>query len=343
MIQAGRGIAALLVVLFHATSIAEFYLHHDLAAGVFIFGYGGVDLFFVVSGFVIMWVHGDDIGHLDRLRPYLIRRLIRIYPVFWIVAAVLLPIYSGVPPAIDLATLVRSLLLLDPMNNPIVGVAWSLTHELFFYAMFGLAIGLSWKFARIVFSIWLSVSAVSYFAAVVTNGRLHLPPGAGFWFSPYNLEFAMGCATAYAIQIGARVPSHRLALLGATVFLISGLSEPFLHERFGQRHSIACYGFASMLLVWGAVRWERGATVRMPRLLLVLGDASYSIYLTHYALLDLLARASLTTGLASVLRPGPTVALIVAVTLGIGVGFHHRVERPLLTRLRRHVERRAAV
>ena len=158
VIQAGRGIAALLVVLFHATSIAEFYLHHDLAAGVFIFGYGGVDLFFVVSGFVIMWVHGDDIGHLDRLRPYLIRRLIRIYPVFWIVAAVLLPIYSGVPPAMNLATLVRSLLLLDPMNNPIVCV-WpgvSRTTLLLRHVRTGHRIVL-WKFARIVFSIWLSV------------------------------------------------------------------------------------------------------------------------------------------------------------------------------------------
>jgi exopolysaccharide production protein ExoZ len=343
VIQAARGIAALLVVLFHATSIAEFYLHHDFAAGLFIFGYGGVDLFFVVSGFVIMWAHGDEIGRPDRLRPYLVRRVIRIYPVFWIVAAVLLPIYFGVPQAIDRATLLRSLLLLEPLNNPIVGAAWSLPHELFFYAMFGLAIGVSWRFARIVFAIWLSVSAVSYVAAIVTNGRLHLPHGAAFWFSPYNLEFAMGCATAFAIRIGTRVPTYPLAVLGAAIFLFSGLSEPVLHGLFGQRHSIVCYGFASVLLVWSAVRWERQSTGRMPRLLLVLGDASYSIYLTHYALLDLLARASLTTGLASVLRPGLTTALIVAVTLGVGVGFHHRVERPLLTRLRRHVERRATV
>lgn len=337
VIQAGRGIAALLVVLFHATSIAEFYLHHDFAAGLFVFGYGGVDVFFVLSGLVIVWAHGHELGHPDRLRPYLIRRFIRIYPVFWIVAAILTPIYFGVPrqPS-DLVTLFRAFLLLNPIDNPVVTVAWSLTHEIYFYAVFGVVIALPWRLAGNLISIWLSLSAASYLATIVTSGRLHVPPWAGFWLSPYNLEFAMGCATAYALRVRAVDRRRLLAPIGAAIIVVSGLNEQILHRHFGQRHSIVCYGFATMLLVWGAVQWEQRTNRQIARPLLVLGDASYSIYLTHYALLDLLAKASLASGLAAVLRPSLTIALLIALTVGIGIAFHQRIERPLLSRLRHH-------
>jgi len=335
VIQAARGIAALLVVLFHATSIAEFYLHHDFAAGLFVFGYGGVDVFFVLSGLVIVWAHGHEIGHPDRLRPYLVRRVIRIYPVFWIVAAILTPIYFGVPRhASDLVTLFRSFLLLNPIDNAVVSVAWSLTHEIYFYVLFGAVLALPWRFAGSLISIWLSLSAVSYLASILTHGRLHAPSWAGFWLSPYNLEFAMGCATAYALRIRAVDRGRLLGPIGAAIIVVCGVNEPILHRHFGQTHSIVCYGFATMLLVWGAVQWEQRTNRQMPRFLLVLGDASYSIYLTHYALLDLLAKASLAGGLAAVLGPRVTVVLLIALTVAIGIVFHQQLEQPLLARLR---------
>ncbi len=335
VIQAGRGIAAILVVLFHATSIAEFYLHHDFAAGVFVFGYGGVDAFFVLSGLVIVWAHGHDVGHPNRLRPYLLRRFIRIYPMFWLVAVALTPIYVGLPRhANDFVTLFRSFLLLDPIHNAIVTVAWSLTHELYFYAMFGLAIVVPPRFAGRLFSIWLSLSAMTYLLMLDTNGRFPVPPWAAFWLSPYNLEFAMGCAAGYALRTGRVARGPLLMTAGAAIILLSAVSEAILHRHFGQRHSIVCYGFASMLLVCGAVQWEQHTNRRIPRLLLLLGDASYAIYLTHYALLDLLARGSLASGLAAVLAPGLTIPLLIVLVVGIGIALHQRLERPLLARLR---------
>jgi exopolysaccharide production protein ExoZ len=73
VVQVFRGAAALLVVLFHATSIDKSYLQHEFLADFFMFGYGGVDFFFVLNGFVIVLAHGRDVGVPDRLRPYLVR------------------------------------------------------------------------------------------------------------------------------------------------------------------------------------------------------------------------------------------------------------------------------
>jgi len=334
IVQVFRGAAALLVVLFHATSVDKLYIQHVYLDDIFMFGYGGVDFFFVLSGLVIALAHGHDVGDAGRLRPYVVRRLVRIYPVYWIVAAMLAPLYFGAPRhAADLMALLRAFLLLDPIDNPVVAVAWSLTHELFFYAMFGLAICLPRRHVIRLFTAWLSLSAVWYVALLVAGGRLRWPAGA-FLFSPYNLEFAMGAAVAYALRFGRATGGIALAIAGATLFLLSGVNEPILHQYFSQSHSIVCYGFSSMLLVWGAVQWERSSGARMPAPLMLLGDASYSIYLTHYALLDLLARASLALGVASVVGPTTTMTIIIVLTVGFGIAFYERVERPVLARLR---------
>ena len=329
-----RGAAALLVVLFHATSIDKSYLQHEFLGDIFMFGYGGVDFFFVLSGFVIVMAHGGEVGHADRLRPYLVRRFVRIYPVYWIVAVMLAPLYFGAPRhAADLMVLLKSFLLLDPVDNPVVGAAWSLTHEVFFYGMFGLAICLPRSYAHRLFATWLSLSAASYLGLLLTGGPLRWPLG-GFLFSPYNLEFAMGGAVTYALRFGNPNRGRTLAIVGAVLFLLSGASEHVLHRHFSQRHSIVSYGFSSMLLVWGAVQWERSSGARMPALLMLLGDASYSIYLTHYALLDLLAKAAVASGVASVVGPTFTTTIIIALAVGLGIAFYEGVERPVLARLR---------
>ena len=333
-VQVFRGAAALLVVLFHATSIDKSYLQHEFLGDIFMFGYGGVDFFFVLSGFVIVLAHGRDVGHADRLGPYLARRFVRIYPVYWIVAIMLAPLYVGAPhDAAGSVALLRAILLLNPNDNPIVGVAWSLTHEVLFYGMFGLAIGLPSRYARPLLTTWLVLSAAWYLAFFLTHGRL-VWPVAGFFFSPYNLEFAMGAAVAAAVRVGSANRGRALAVAGAVLFLLSGASEHVLHRHFSQRHSIVCYGFPSMLLVAGAVQWELSRRTRMPALLLLLGDASYSIYLTHYAMLDLLARASIRSGLAPLIGATATTAILVVLAVGLGVAFYERIERPVLNALR---------
>ena len=86
-IEAYRGIAATAVVVYHTAR------HFDKNYGipglesVFQFGHAGVDLFFVISGFIILFVHFDDIGRPDRIGHYLSRRLTRLLPAYWVAVA----------------------------------------------------------------------------------------------------------------------------------------------------------------------------------------------------------------------------------------------------------------
>jgi peptidoglycan/LPS O-acetylase OafA/YrhL len=329
-------LAAVLVLLFHATLISKVYLNYDLMRGIFLFGYSGVDFFFVLSGFIIFWAHRSDMGRPAALRTYLRKRFIRIYPVYWIVAIILLPIYFGLPHQLtDCLVLLKSFLLLPQANNPVVTVAWSLSSELFFYGLFGLAIYLPWRRIRPIFIVWLLVTAVFYLAKLLSGGLLKLPPHTGFVFSSYNLEFAMGCLAAYLAGSFRYYAGPWLTVPGLALFLICGLSESFLQSHFRRQHSILTYGLASMLLVWGAVLWEQRRPRILPAYLLLIGDASYSIYLTHYALLDLSVRGSIALGIIEWIGPSAIIVIAIAIALSIGVVFYLLVEKPLLARLRK--------
>ena len=84
-IEAARALAAFAVVLLHAANLmrVEHFSGHIGLGGIFDFGYVGVDFFFVLSGFIITYVHFTDIGRIERLPRYLWRRFSRIYPIFW--------------------------------------------------------------------------------------------------------------------------------------------------------------------------------------------------------------------------------------------------------------------
>ena len=328
------------MLLFHATVISKAYLNYDLMRGKFLFGYSGVDFFFVLSGFIICWAHRSDLGHPPALRPYLRKRFIRIYPVYWVVVIALLPIYFGLPHQLsDWLVLLKSFLLLPQANNPLVTVAWSLSSELFFYGLFGLAIYLPWRRIRPLLMLWLLVTAVVYLLKLLTDGGLKLPPLSGFVFSPYNLEFAMGCVVAYLAGSVRAYAGPWLAVPGLALFLICGFAENFLQSQFGRQHSIVAYGLASMLIVWGAVLWEQRKRRMLPAFLLLIGDASYSIYLTHYALLDLLIRGSIALGIVGWMRPSMIIVSAILTALSIGVLFYLFLEKPLLGRLRKPIVR----
>ena len=335
-LQLCRGLAAALVLLFHATSVSSAFLNYDLLHGVFLFGYSGVDFFFVLSGFIIFWVHSVDLGHPARLRPYLRKRFIRIYPLYWVVFLVLLPIYFRLPNNFhDCLVLLKSFLLLPQVSNPVLTVAWTLSSELFFYGLFGLAICLSWKHMRAVVIFWLLCTFVFWLAKLLTYGTFQMPPHLGFVFSAYNLEFAMGCLAAY---LAGSLRPYRfwwLAPIGLALFLTCGLTERFLHPIFGRHHSILAYGVPSMLLVLGSVQWERRGVRTMPPYLLLLGDASYSIYLTHFALLDLCVRGSVAVGIVTWTGPWLVILISIATAFTIGVMIHLFIEKPLLAHLRK--------
>lgn len=92
-LQAYRGIAAVLVLLLHASKVGYLKFNYAFLGYKFAFGYSGVDFFFVLSGFIIMQMHHQDLGQPARWRAYAIKRIIRVFPIYWLVMLIIIPVY----------------------------------------------------------------------------------------------------------------------------------------------------------------------------------------------------------------------------------------------------------
>ena len=130
-LQVARGVAAMLVAAFHTTIQLQKKFDFRFAFDDFRFGHAGVDLFFVVSGFIILHVHRRDIGKRERLGVYVAKRAGRIYPVYWVVLATILPVFFLVPSLGEgyernLTVIIKSWLLVPQQHFPVLGVVWTL-------------------------------------------------------------------------------------------------------------------------------------------------------------------------------------------------------------------------
>src|ERR1700709_2030127 len=96
-LQAGRGLAALMVIFYHCEGIISLSKYWHSSRHYFRFGASGVDFFFVLRGIVLFDGHQFDIGKIDKLREYAWKRFRRIYPIYWVVLLALLPLYFAIP------------------------------------------------------------------------------------------------------------------------------------------------------------------------------------------------------------------------------------------------------
>jgi exopolysaccharide production protein ExoZ len=351
LIESFRGIAALLVLLLHTevTVAKQKYFASDPLHGLFEFGAHGVDFFFVLSGFIITYAHWSDLGRLDRVRPYLRKRFLRIYPPLWaLTIPFILVTYAAqmdtAPQfmADKLSVLLTSVFLIPSNLAPIPVVVWTLKHEVFFYLLF-VAMLVRPIVGACLFAIWGGICLFDLAA--------HLPHDkfSGFFVSPYNLEFLAGICCAWVTK-KARVPLPALVLLaGLTVFCwASVVADRFVEvnpmdyteraETSGQL--IALYTIASVLLILGAARLDGDQRMRPPRFLLALGAASYSIYLVHWPVVSLFCKVFTALNAHVAIAPLLAMILIAIVALISGFVFHRLVEKPLVATLSARIDPR---
>jgi hypothetical protein len=208
-IQVLRGIACLLVVLYHtSTDESRFGMPFQPLHSVQWFGYAGVDLFFVISGFIIASSNRVNLGRPGQLPKYLFRRLWRIYPTYWAALAIITGLWAVIAPhlfeSITAWEIVETVALLPQQPMPrLIPAAWSLSYELMFYLVFASLFLLPRRFAGAVLLIWgvvvLSVPLIGYKPA---NRFVALS------LNPYVLEFLAGAAAAYAAQRPERTRCH---------------------------------------------------------------------------------------------------------------------------------------
>ncbi|MEZ0483583.1 acyltransferase family protein [Fibrella aquatica] len=332
-IQAVRGVAALTVVAFHLTQFVDGKYGEALWFGLFERGFAGVDLFFVISGFVIVYTSQAYIGRPDTLRTYLTKRAIRVYPIYWLTIALMTLLMAislwlrpdGVGKVIADRWPGLDTILLTPHHHALNIVSWSLSHELFFYLLFACLI-VSRKLWVIpafflVGTLYMALTKQEYIDGQSTVW-------AYFWFNPLNAEFALGALIGYGFihHKASKWEGISAALLGL-VWLYSFGDTP--NEFFGER--LLHYGVASLLLLIAVLTYEYIRHPKLPQWIISTGDASYLIYLIHTPFLlpftRLLTRAFPTYSAIGV--PLACFALVIVVTY-LSILTHRLVEKPLM-------------
>ncbi|MGB6230274.1 MAG: acyltransferase, partial [Litorimonas sp.] len=207
-VQALRGVAALLVVLFHAASIWREGTGGAGLAGPWDGGWAGVDLFFVISGFVMVWVTADRAGGARPAGRFLFDRATRIYPLWWVFCSLmglyfLLTYGQPASPATladgsPLSVFACSLALWPLGDQPVLGVGWTLTFEIAFYALFAVLMLLRSRWRLPLIGLW---GGVLLYLLVTTPPTARLPDSwAGVLLSPLCLEFVLGAGVAAWIR-----------------------------------------------------------------------------------------------------------------------------------------------
>ena len=340
-LQILRGVACLLVVAYHLAGSERGYgLSFSPMRPLLWFGYSGVDLFFVLSGFIIATTCRADLGRIAKLPRYLFRRAWRIYPTYWaalILAAIFFEATSPEPLIrAEWTTEVTDTLLLlpQPIVPRIVPVAWTLSYELMFYAAFGLLFILPRVAAVPVLAGWAGL--------VVTATLTNTHPGnrfAALAASPFVLEFLAGALIAWC---PARL-SRRIAagiLVAAAVWLV-GFSMILFNPDpnwlpVTTPPRVLAFGVPASLIVFAMVGWERTAGRLDWHWLKTAGDASYSIYLLHVPCLVLTMYLTLLVKWSHS-RLGHTAWLLVMFVGAVvpGLLLYRWVERPLLNLVKR--------
>ncbi len=219
-IEGLRGLAAMLVVFAHAGFMCRADLGRSLGNDVLISGHVGVDLFFVISGFILTYVHFSDFGRPRAVPSYLYKRVCRIYPAMIIMTMFALVTYRmGYKPSSDAKMeplqIASSFLLLPQTEVPLLGVTWTLKFEILFYAVFALLLA----------NRWLGLTALLFWQGVCLTVGIAgwlLPFPWNFYFAPLALEFLLGVLVAFATFQLQKRPLPGMAI-GALVFGLIGV------------------------------------------------------------------------------------------------------------------------
>ena len=205
-----RGLAALAVVAHHAVLSTEAFIGKvpDVLAQVLGMGYLGVDFFFVLSGFIIMYAHMGDEGALSAVRRYSFKRLVRVFPAYLPISIALIALYAWLPSFSASAdrgySLLSSLLLIPADGPPALSVAWTLVHELMFYAVFLL---------YFLGKRWLVVGLLAWAALIVASQPVHAPTSwLRYPLSELNMEFMLGVFSAWVVRSQCCSFKHKFSL-----------------------------------------------------------------------------------------------------------------------------------
>ncbi len=333
-IQYLRAYAAIIVVYYHIFSnrVAERW------AGGRDIGLSGVDIFFVISGF-IMWTSTSH--QRGGVVKFLKRRIYRVYPLWWMALTAWIVIRLILPDRlhnadVTLHSLICSYLLVPHFHHvfagriwPILVPGWTLQLEMFFYAIFSLTLLIGNRPARLV-------TAIAVLGSLVVLGSF-MPAESALldtYTSPLLLEFAAGVILA-ALTLKLQQTPFTTGLIVVAIGLALLVINYRLIVEDGSVQRVLVQGIPAILIVAGGLVIEPILARKPSRILLLLGDASYSLYLTHSVTIAAVAviweRLHLPAG-----RGAGAIAFIpfaLVASLMCAVIVYRYIELPLLSKL----------
>lgn len=313
-IQILRGLAALMVVTYHLPGALGML---DLRIPVL---NSGVDLFFVISGFVM--VLSTENRRSDH-RAFLMQRFTRVVPFYWVMTFVMVAaLWLFADRAVSLEQITNSLLFIPYLDTvtgyvqPVLGVGWTLNLEILFYILFA---------ATMRVGTLTQMAMVGVVFAIAVAARIVFKPAADtvlfFYTTPILFEFLAGMALGHLVGRLARLPT----VLGVSALVFAIVSMLVMVLGFNLPRTLA-QGIPALILVAGCISLESYFRLFAPRLLARLGDASYSLYLTHPIVL--LATAPVVASVS--VSPWLAGMVIVTACIAVSLASYSFIEKPLL-------------
>ncbi|QHM96199.1 acyltransferase family protein [Kosakonia sacchari] len=279
-IQAMRGIASIIVFFVHLTSTRQGMAPEWLEKTIYVFGPAGVDIFFVISGFVVTLAAAKAAGAGNTKHSainFMAKRIFRIYPAYWAVfavASVFLPFVWLAPDWIPKASAI-SLLTLTYTYNYKVMVAWTLVYEMFFYLVLCLLILSGKRFWHALF-IWIFIEIIAIASTNTYDKNL-----AGYVpLNPQIIQFCSGCVVAFICEKFSTHFGKEILFAGGVLFAVMCCVNINL-ANWDPWHRTLTLTLPSAMMIYGAVVAEREKRFLFGKPLLFLGNISFSLYLWH--------------------------------------------------------------
>ena len=370
-VQALRGLAALFVLIYHISQ-QQLYAIGAIGAsartptvdlwllsGPWNQGYAGVDLFFVISGFIMVYVTQKFAKNAGQkaadVAAFLYKRIVRIYPLWWVFASVMGGYYFlskgiwasphfGFSAPESFIYFFKSLALIPQGHLPVLGVGWTLIHEMQFYLIFALLLLAPRRYLPVLLGGWAGLNIAGYYM-----GLAKLSAIASVLFSPFSLQFIIGAAVALLIVKRIYVAPKICLALGVVAICVAILVNMDSISVLKPSSRLFFYGLPFAVIIYGLCVLEQQGRLNIPRGLVHLGDWSYSLYLSHYIVLIIIGRlgrelmpylpesivSNFSIGTAGLIdNIAYSIAALILAIIAAGISFYI-IERPLLRLARR--------